>query len=250
MPSRALKTIRRLVRSPRTWIGLAMLGTLIASAAYARNTLGLEWSIESLREVVAELGVWGPIGFVALVAFRGPLLMSSQMVLIVGGLAFGTLGGTLYGAAGLVGSATIIFVMTRFLGAETIRSQVPPGLRHRLAQGGTRGGAAALAVATAYPVGPMSLFHGAAALTPMPILVFWIATFFAGLVRAGAYSWFGSSLVDGDWLQAAIAGGLMLAVLAPFAHPRFRAFVRRQFELPEGVEIAEAGAPPPGPTRS
>ena len=218
---------------PLRLVALLAMGALLAAAAlWARSALGIEWSVESVRGLVDRMGIWGPIGFVALVACRTPLLLPSQLVLTVAGLCFGTLQGTVYGALGLLGSGLFAFGVTRWLGADAIRSRVPAGLRRTLEAGGTRAGAAIVSAATAYPVGPVSLIHAAAALTRMSLATFLVAVGLGGLVRSAAYAYFGSSLIEGRWLQAGAAAALLGVSLLPLLHPRVRGWLRRQFEAP------------------
>jgi len=218
-------------RAARPFLALLLLAALVGGALWARKSLGLEWSVEGVRNLVDGLGIWGPIGFVLLVAFRTPLLMPSQLVLTAAGLCFGTLEGATYGALGLLLSGLFAFGVTRWLGAEALRSRVPRGLRRTLEAGGTRGGAALVTLATAYPVGPATLVQATAALTSMSWAAFVVAAGAGATVRATTYAYFGSSLIEGRWVHASVAAGLLVLAFLPLAHPRARGWLRRQFEV-------------------
>ena len=213
------------------WIRLAVLALLVALALVARDALGVEWGTEALRARVAELGLWAPLGYVLLVAFRTPLLLPSQVVLLTGGLLFGVGGGTLYGALGLLLSGVMAFGMTRWLAGAGVRRRVPAGMRRTLDMAGTRGGAALLMVATAWPVGALALYHAAAGITRMRFALFLASVGSGSVPRAWTYAYFGSSLVEGRWLHVSLAGLIVAAALLPLAHPRARAFLRRQFDV-------------------
>lgn len=70
---------------------------LLVSVAYvlgssAQEQLGISFSVEGLegfREWVQGLGWWGPAVYILLVIFRLFIGLSSHLVLILGGLAFG-----------------------------------------------------------------------------------------------------------------------------------------------------------------
>src|SRR5438128_10031832 len=102
---------------------------LLAAFASLRRALGIELEPASIRESVDRLGVWGPLAFVAIVALRIPLGVPSAIALIGGGLVFGSIEGTIYGAAGLLISAIAVFLAARWAGREAIESRVPPRMR-------------------------------------------------------------------------------------------------------------------------
>jgi uncharacterized membrane protein YdjX (TVP38/TMEM64 family) len=217
-----------------------VLAAALGAALYARSALDVDWSVESLRSLVDRLGIWAPLAFVLLVACRTPLLLPSQLVLTAGGLCFGTVQGTAFGALGLSLSGLVAFGVTRWLGAEVLRSRVPAGLRRTLEAGGTRGGAAVVALATAYPVGPVTLVQAAAALTSMGLATFLVAVGAGAAVRSAIYAYFGNSLIEGRWIHVGIATAVLAVSLLPLLHPRVRIWLRRQFEV-----RPEAGGPRP-----
>jgi uncharacterized membrane protein YdjX (TVP38/TMEM64 family) len=221
------------LRTTHRALAVALLVAAGAGILAARSALGIEWNVGSVRGLVDRLGVWAPIGFVLLVAFRTPLLLPSQLVLTVGGLCFGALQGTLWGALGILLSGVFAFGVARWLGAEALRARVPAGLARTLRLGGTRGGAAFLAVATGYPVGPIALLHAAAALTGMGFASFLVAAATGSTLRAALYAYFGSSLLEGRWGHVGLAAVILGVCLLPLLHPGVRAWVRRQLEAAE-----------------
>jgi uncharacterized membrane protein YdjX (TVP38/TMEM64 family) len=206
-----------------------VLAALAGLVLFVRFHLGGEWSLESVRETITGFGPWGPLVFILLVAFRSALLIPSQIVLSLGGLCFGVLGGTLYGALGISLSGVLAFGVTRWLGAEEMRRRVPPGPRRVLDTLGSRGGAGLVAVATGYPVGPISMYHVGAALTAMGFLPFLCALALGSTVRAGVYAWFGDALVSGSTVHLAGASLVLTGTFLPLLHPGVRRWVRGQF---------------------
>jgi uncharacterized membrane protein YdjX (TVP38/TMEM64 family) len=212
-------------------IALLALLVLVAVAVLARTQLGLSWDLEALRTLVEGLGAWGPIVFVGVVTFRTVLVVPSQVALIAGGICFGTSGGTLYGALGLLLSALLVFALTRWLGGEAVRSRVPATAQRALAAAGHRGGALLVAIGTGYPVGNITGYHAAAALTPMRIHLFAIAAAAGSLLRAWTYAYFGNAILERSaWELVAIALAVgLVAGLLPLLHPRVRAWARERW---------------------
>jgi uncharacterized membrane protein YdjX (TVP38/TMEM64 family) len=206
---------------------LAAMAAMALAAWGLRSALGLDWNAESLRDAVSRAGALAPVFFVALVAFRPLLFIPSQILLVAGGLCFGTTAGALYGAAGIALSGTLAFALARWAGRETVIASVPSQMRWALDAAGSRAGAAVLFVGTAWPVGPITAYHAGAGLTRMPIAIFLASLAAGSLVRAAVYAAFGSSLAEADGWELLAAGTLLLVATAlPLVHPRSRAWLR------------------------
>jgi len=200
--------------------------TLFAAFLTLRWQLGLDFEAEAFRRAIDAMGVWAPLAFVLLVAFRVPLGFPSQLVLVGGGLAFGTVPGTLYGAAGLVVSALVLFLASRWAGRDAVVARVPGRLRYLLDVASSRLGAAFVAVGTGYPVGPITLYHMLAGITKMATPTFVVAVAAGSLVRAAIYTYFGSSLLSGETDRLLLASGLLLlAGTLPLLFSRPRAWI-------------------------
>ena len=213
------------------WFALAALALLLGVAWFARTRLGISWDLDALRALVDGLGAWGPAAFVAVVTFRTVLFVPSQLALIAGGICFGTTGGTLFGALGLLASGLLVFTLTRWLGADAVRSRVPAAVQRALAAAGSRGGAVLVGIGTGYPVGNVTGYHAAAALTPMRVDVFTVAVALGSLGRAWTYAFFGNAILERSTTElVAIAVGVGLATaLLPLLHPRVRGWVRERW---------------------
>ena len=207
------------------------LAVLVASGLYAREALGLDGDLESVRETVGNLGVWGPIVYITIVSVRQLILVPHMVALVVGGLVFGTLGGTIYGAIGLFNSAVGIFLLTRWMGAESFRKRLSPNLQHTLARASTRGGVGSLALVNAYPFMTITVFHAAAGLTTMSLASFAAAIALTSPIRTWVYAYFGSAIVEGSTRHIVAATAIALLLLTPLLIPRVRARIRKEFAL-------------------
>ena len=81
-------------------------------------------SMQSLRDWINEQGWYAEIIFFLIVTFRIFIGLSSHTVLIIGGLAFGMIGGTILGAMGLVCSAFIQFYVAKKLGGDWVKQKI------------------------------------------------------------------------------------------------------------------------------
>jgi uncharacterized membrane protein YdjX (TVP38/TMEM64 family) len=223
---------RQIAMTRERWFALAALALLLGVAWFARTRLGISWDLDALRALVDGLGVWGPAAFVAVVTFRTVLFVPSQLALIAGGICFGTTGGTLFGALGLLASGLLVFTLTRWLGADAVRSRVPAAVQRALAAAGSRGGAVLVGIGTGYPVGNVTGYHAAAALTPMRVDVFTVAVGLGSLGRAWTYAFFGNAILERSSAElVAIAVGVGLATaLLPLLHPRVRGWARERWQ--------------------
>ena len=227
----------------KTWqrlflIALA-LAVLVVIGDWARERLGLELEVESVRAFAEGLGAAGPILFVFLVAGRSLLALPSQVVLIAAGLCFGTLVGTIVGGTGLMISGLVLFLVARYAGRASIEKRVGPRGQRILEFASHRSGAVTLAIACGYPLAPLSPIQAAAGLTRMPIFNFVIAALVGGSIRASIFAYFGNSLVDASWTSLIGAAILFIfAAAVPLAFPRGRAWLREMFRsAPKSEEV-------------
>ncbi len=221
-------TAKRRSRLVKGGMLLGLSAVVLTGVIALRELFGVEFDPEALRDVVNDLGVWAPLGMVAVTTFRLPLGLPSQVVLIAGGLCFGTVAGTFYGAVGLTCSAAILFAIARVVGQDVIARRIPERLRPALDAANSNLGAVFLAVGTGYPIGPISAYHSAAGVTGMPFPKFLFALSLGASIRALTYTYLGSSLLAGDIDRILIASGaLVFSALVPLLFSKPRAWVRQ-----------------------
>lgn len=201
---------------------LIIFAAVIAAGRTLWTQLGIEPTPTGVHTWVTSLGVWAPLVFVAVVAGRHGLALPSALVLTVGGLCFGISLGTVLGAIGIVISGVLMFAVGRWSGTEWIRKQIGPryeSIEDRL----RRAGPALVGLATAYPLGPLTAVHVAAGFTSVRLVPFVVALVLAAPVRAFAYSWFGSTLLDSFTLEHwLLLGALTIVLVGPLAFPGVR----------------------------
>jgi uncharacterized membrane protein YdjX (TVP38/TMEM64 family) len=216
----------------RNWKLLSLVavvvGGLFLAGSAVREELGFEFSIDGLASVrawVEGLGWLGTTAFVGLVTFRTFLLLPSYLVLLLGGLAFGAVGGTLWGSMGLAISAALQFGVARLLGDEWVRPRL--GERGRALEDRVRrAGPGVVFATTAHPAGPQTAANLAAGLASMPVWEFALAIAVAAPLRAAAWSVLGTSILSwGIGTSAAVTVALGAVLLLPLMIPSVRHFV-------------------------
>jgi uncharacterized membrane protein YdjX (TVP38/TMEM64 family) len=201
---------------------LAIVATAFLLGSVVRGQIGIAYTPSSILEFVESLGWKGPAIFVTLVTFRSFLFLPSGLILPVGGLCFGAGLGTLLGAAGIVISASFKFALARWLGRDWVRAQLGPRVEV-FEKRVSAAGSLVVGLVTAHPMGPMTPVHWAAGLSSIPVLAFALAVCIGGPIRAGAYSFLGSTLLDFGSPRFFAATALLAAVaLLPLAHPQLR----------------------------
>lgn len=229
----------------RRWRLLLGLVVFLTIGSLLRNALGIEeWSAEGVRALVADAGVWAPLGFVGLLIFRLVLVIPSIILLSAGGLLFGTLEGSLYGTIGLTCSGLVNFGFVRWAGPEGFRSRIAPRFQGILEIARSRFGAVAIAVISAYPFGPITVAHLGAAVAGMGFATFLVAVALGSFVRAATFSLFGAALIESEQLSWALAA-LAAALFVPLLIPRSRDWLRQSFGIGSRNELSRDSAEDP-----
>ena len=217
----------------RLLVTAAILTFIGGVGGWARQRLGIELDIESVRAFANGLGPMGPLLFVFVVAGRTLLWLPSQVVLIVAGLCFGTLLGALVGGAGLMISGLVLFGIARFAGREAIDRRIGHRGRHLLDLANRRTGAVTFGLACGYPVSPLSPLQAAAGLTPMPVGNFVVSAFIGGAIRASLFAYFGDALAEASFASLALPTAAFVAVAGtPLLFGSGRAWLRELFVPP------------------
>ena len=206
---------------------LVFTAALFGGGYLVRNQLGIEFSQESVRQLVEGLGWKAGAIFVGLVTFRQFLFLPSMVVLPVGGIVFGAELGGLLGATGILASALLVYGLARSLGREWFRPYFGAAV-DAFQQRASAAGPLVVGLATAHPAGPMTAVFWGAGFAALPLFTYALTVAVAAPIRSFALSFFGSTLLDPGtprfWLATAV---LAAAALAPLLHPSIRARLQR-----------------------
>jgi uncharacterized membrane protein YdjX (TVP38/TMEM64 family) len=219
-----------MARSIRLAMPLFILVALIVGGRAAANHYGWELNSESLEDFqhwISSLGWMGPAAFLLLVVSRLFIGLSSHVVLILGGLAFGAVGGTFWGGVGLTLSGCVHYFLTRYLGSDWVSAQLG-GRREYWERLIDKGGVPALFIINVHPLGPQSLMTLAAGAVRFNFGKF-LATMMVGTpIRAGLYAVMGGTILTlsvGQILLLTLA--IILFTVVPLFLPRTRRWLLR-----------------------
>ncbi|RIL05611.1 MAG: hypothetical protein DCC71_09815 [Proteobacteria bacterium] len=206
---------------------VVLIAVLFLGGQVVRSRLGIELSAEAVRDLVLSLGWKAGAVFVGLVTFRQFLFLPSAVVLPAGGLVFGMELGTALGALGIFASAAIKYTIARSLGREWLRPHFGAAV-DAFERRAAAAGPVIVGLVTAHPVGPMTPIYWGAGFAAIPAVSFLFAVALTAPVRAFAFSFFGSTLLDPGtprfWIASVL---LVLAGVLPLAHPGVRARLLR-----------------------
>lgn len=187
-----------------------------------RAELPIELSVQSIQAWVSTLSWKGPLLYLALMTFRQFLLLPSAILLPVAGLCFGALFGTALGGCGIFLSGLLKFGLARAVRRKWGGSEGSGNLQSLVARVNDAG-PLIVGVVTAHPIGPMVPLHWAAGFSSIPVGQFIVALAAGGMIRAAAFAFLGSTLIDANPLPFYAACTALLAIiLLPFAHGGLR----------------------------
>jgi len=193
---------------------MRLLGLVTAvGAAFTVSVFFVPRSAHELRAWVAELGVAGPLVFVAVVTVLTCALFPYPVLAATSGLLFGTAGGTAVSIVAGTAGAVVAFLIARAWGAGPVDRLAGARLRRLLTRVGRRGFVAVLYLRIV-PGVPRDVANYAVGLTPVGLGAYAAATVIGIAPRAFAYTALGSSFAVGrlDSPEAVVAVVLLVAL--------------------------------------
>ena len=200
-------------------IGLVLLGRALT------HHFGIELSVESVQDFrvwIDSLGWRGPFAYVLLMVIRLFMGLSTHVVLMLGGVAFGLVEAILWGGIGLTLSGIFQYGVGRYLGSAWVTERL--GERNeRLQQVLSRSGVAALFLITVHPLGPQSPMTIVAGAVRFHFTIFVATMIVASPIRASIYALLGGSVLDLNLGRVTlITLGFIVVAVLPFLHPKMR----------------------------
>ena len=168
---------------------LALLLLLVAAvgwAAFHRDQINLA----TLDAWLGSLGLWAPVGFVALYALATVAFVPGAIVTLAGGALFGPIWGSVWNLAGATLGATLAFLVARYLAGDWVERKAG-GLLKRLIDGVDAEGWRFVAFVRLVPLFPFNLSNYVLGLTRIPLHHYVLATLVCMAPGAVAYTWLG-----------------------------------------------------------
>lgn len=224
-------------------VKLVSLAAIIVALTVAARSV----SIDDLKQWVADLGVWGPVGFGAAYAVATVLMIPGSLMTLAAGPLFGLGRGFLTVSIASTTGAALAFLVARYFARSKIEQQAKRYPKFRAIDGaiGQRGWKiiALLRLSPAVPFALSNYFFG---LTRIPfghyVLTSWIAMMpgtimyvylgYAGGAAAGAAAGVSEGRSLGEWILLGV--GLAATVLVTVYVTRIaRKAIREQTDIEE-----------------
>jgi uncharacterized membrane protein YdjX (TVP38/TMEM64 family)/rhodanese-related sulfurtransferase len=210
---------------------LLLLVAAVGSAAFYRDQINLT----TLDAWLSSLGLWAPVGFVALYAVATVAFVPGAIVTLAGGALFGPIWGSVWNLAGATLGATLAFLVARYIAGDAVTRKAG-GLPRRLIDGVDAEGWRFVAFVRLVPLFPFNLSNYVLGLTRIPFHHYVLATFVCMAPGAVAYTWLGYAgrgALAGE-TDAVRYGLLALGLLAAIALlPRLIGRLRQAFSWVE-----------------
>ncbi len=94
---------------------------LLAISIFLYSDLSLKDISEKLKNLINDLGVWGPFAYVSNYSFRSLLLFPASVLTVIAGMLFGPYLGMLLTVIGENISANVSFILGRYFGSDFLR---------------------------------------------------------------------------------------------------------------------------------
>jgi uncharacterized membrane protein YdjX (TVP38/TMEM64 family)/rhodanese-related sulfurtransferase len=226
------------MRMGRSLLRLALALPLVTAAVGATIHLG-QIDLAMLDAWLGSLGLWAPVGYVALYALATIAFVPGVLFSLTGGALFGPLWGTIWNLIGATVGATLAFLAARYIAGEWVTRKAG-GLLKRLIDGVDAEGWRFVAFVRLVPLFPFNLSNYALGLTHIPLHHYVIATLICMVPGAVAYTWLGHAgreALAGE-TDAVRYGLLALGLLASIALlPRLIKRLRGSFAWIEATEL-------------
>jgi uncharacterized membrane protein YdjX (TVP38/TMEM64 family)/rhodanese-related sulfurtransferase len=226
------------MRMGRSLLRLALALPLVTAAVGATIHWG-QIDLAMLDAWLGSLGLWAPVGYVALYALATIAFVPGVLLSLTGGALFGPLWGTIWNLIGATVGATLAFLAARYIAGEWVTRKAG-GLLKRLIDGVDAEGWRFVAFVRLVPLFPFNLSNYALGLTHIPLHHYVIATLICMVPGAVAYTWLGHAgreALAGE-TDAVRYGLLALGLLASIALlPRLIKRLRGSFAWIEATEL-------------
>ncbi|HUO05262.1 MAG TPA: TVP38/TMEM64 family protein [Candidatus Binataceae bacterium] len=200
--------------------GSSKLGNAIKIAVVLILVGGSAWLLYSYPELfrdpklmkkeVLGWGAWGPVIYIALFAFGPSLLVPGAVMTIAGGLAFGTLWGSVYSVIGANIGAFIAFWAGRYLGKDFVDWVVGERLQPMLQKIGKHGFQIVLYLRMV-PVIPYNAFNLLAGASPITFNDYFWGTIIGMIPGTILFAFLGDALWHPMSPKFFLAVGLIIA---------------------------------------
>ncbi|TCP29933.1 putative membrane protein YdjX (TVP38/TMEM64 family) [Scopulibacillus darangshiensis] len=192
------------------WFKIVLVLIVIA-AVLAFNRTYLNFNPNDIRDWILSFGLWAPLIYVIIYSLRPFILFPASVLSIVGGLAFGTLWGTVFTVIGATGGAILSFLFARRLGKNIIGRDWK-GKARKLQKQLEKNGFFYVLSVRLIPLFNFDLISYSAGISNIRFSAFLMGTIIGILPGTFAYNFLGNGIGSGS-LKVLIISILVFAVL-------------------------------------
>ncbi|MCF6354169.1 MAG: TVP38/TMEM64 family protein [Candidatus Polarisedimenticolaceae bacterium] len=201
---------------------IALLVLLLGAAGWVVTHYG-EFDVEQFESWVGSTGYYAPAVYMLFAAAATVLLVPGSLFVLVGGVLFGPLLGTLYSLFGATLGAALAFLIARYIAADWIVRK-SRGRFKQLMDGVEAEGWRFVAFVRLVPIFPFFLLNYALGLTRISFYPYIVTTFICSLPGVAAITYLGyvgkEALTGGEALIQKLLIALGLLVIMAYL-PRF-----------------------------
>ncbi|QHA92134.1 TVP38/TMEM64 family protein [Bacillus sp. N1-1] len=184
-----------------------ILITIVILIWFSRSYLNFR--VEEIRDWILSFGILAPIIYMVIYTIRPLIFFPASVLSIAGGLAFGSLFGTIYTVIGATGGAALSFIVARKLG-KSIANKDWQGKGRKLQEQLEKNGFFYVLFFRFVPLFNFDLISYSAGLSKIRFTSFFFGTLIGIIPGTFAYNFLGSSLVSGDPKVIALAVGVFI----------------------------------------
>ena len=188
----------------------------------SRRAWLLNFDVDEIQDMILAYGVWGRFVFLAMGIFRPLLVIPVSFFFVTGGLAFGTLEGSLWALLGMVGSTSLIYLISsRF--HRMFRRVVPHKYMAMLYNVTEKDLMPKIFSIRVTPGMPFDSISAAAGLTRLPFKKFMMGTVVGMLPKGILYTYLGENLDNYLSPETLVVYGILIAMaIAPHLYKRYK----------------------------
>lgn len=184
------------MKKPSTWLKWGGIILVIIGLIWFSRTY-LDFRVNDIRDWILSFGVLAPIVYIVIYTIRPLLFFPASVLSIAGGLAFGSLFGTIYTVLGATSGAVLSFIVARTLG-KSIANKDWQGKGRKLQEQLEKNGFFYVLFFRFVPLFNFDLISYSAGLSKVKFSSFLFGTLIGIIPGTFAYNFLGSSLVTGD----------------------------------------------------
>lgn len=196
-----------------------LLLAVLAGGVFLASQYKEYLDVETLSSMLEGLGLWAPVGFIALFALATVAFLPGLVFALAGGMMFGPILGSVYNLTGATLGATLAFLVARYVASDWVQKKTGPRLG-RIIQGVDDEGWRFVAFTRLVPLFPFNLLNYGLGLTRISLAQYTLTTVICMMPGTLAFTYLGyAGREAATGSETAIRNGLI--ALALFATVMF-----------------------------